>query len=95
MELSYPVFFTLLLIFFIGFNALEALLPAQIARRAQAQKRGLAMGIYSTSQFLGAFVGGVLGGWIYATYGLNSVFLLTTLLMIIWALVMLKFKQQH
>lgn len=95
LTLSYPVFFILLLVFFIGFNALEALLPAQIARRAQAQKRGLAMGIYSTSQFLGAFVGGVLGGWIYATYGLNSVFLLTTLLMLIWALVMLRFKQQH
>ncbi|SMG65649.1 [weak similarity to] major facilitator family transporter, partial [methanotrophic bacterial endosymbiont of Bathymodiolus sp.] len=57
-------------------------------------KRGLAMGLYSTSQFLGAFVGGIFGGWIYNIYDLNSVFLFTTLMAIIWLGVMLTMKQQ-
>ena len=95
LNLDYLTFFILLTVFFIGFNALEAMLPSQIARAAVSDKRGLAMGIYATSQFLGAFVGGVFGGWIYATQGLNSVFLFTTLMIIIWAIIMLKFQQQN
>lgn len=95
LSLDYATFFILLTVFFIGFNALEAMLPSQIARTAVSDKRGLAMGIYATSQFLGAFVGGVFGGWIYATQGLNSVFLFTTLMIIIWAIIMLKFQQQN
>ncbi len=95
LSLDYVTFFILLTVFFIGFNALEAMLPSQIARTAVSDKRGLAMGIYATSQFLGAFVGGVFGGWIYATQGLNSVFLFTTLMIIIWAIIMLKFQQQN
>jgi len=95
LSLDYTTFFILITIFFIGFNALEAMLPSQIARTAISSKRGLAMGMYSTSQFLGAFVGGVFGGWIYATQGLNSVFLFTTFMIIIWALIMLTFKQQN
>ncbi len=95
LSLDYTTFFILITIFFIGFNALEAMLPSQIARTAISSKRGLAMGMYSTSQFLGAFVGGVFGGWIYATQELNSVFLFTTFMIIIWALIMLTFKQQN
>ena len=78
--LNYTTFFILLTLFFIAFNALEAMLPSLISKTAGTDKRGLAMGMYSTSQFLGAFIGGVFGGWIYNTYDLNSVFYLPHLL---------------
>lgn len=92
--LTYTTFLVLLTLFFIAFNAMEAMLPSLISKIATKDKRGLAMGLYSTSQFLGAFVGGVFGGWIYNIYDLNSVFLLTTLMAIIWLGVMLTMKQQ-
>ncbi len=94
-ELNYTSFFILLTLFFIAFNALEAMLPSLISKTAKANKRGLAMGFYSTSQFLGAFIGGVFGGWIYYTYGLNSVFLFTAFMAIIWWLIMLTMEQQN
>ncbi|KAA0445907.1 MAG: MFS transporter, partial [Candidatus Thioglobus sp.] len=75
--LNYATFLAIMALFFIAFNAIEAMLPSLISRVASADKRGLAMGVYSTSQFLGAFVGGVAGGWIYHTFDLNSVFLFT------------------
>ncbi len=92
--LDYTAFFTLLALFFIAFNALEAMLPSLVSKTAKDSMRGLAMGMYSTSQFLGTFIGGVLGGWIYHTYGLNSVFLFTTFMASIWWLVMLTTEQQ-
>jgi MFS family permease len=73
---------------------MEAMLPSLISKIATDDKRGLAMGLYSTSQFLGAFVGGIFGGWIYNIYDSNSVFLFTTLMAIIWLGVMLTMKQQ-
>ena len=92
--LTYTTFLVLLTLFFIAFNAIEAMLPSLISKIATEDKRGLAMGMYSTSQFLGAFVGGVFGGWIYNIYDLNSVFLFTILMAIIWLGVMLTMKQQ-
>lgn len=92
--LTYTTFFILLALFFIAFNAMEAMLPSLISKTANSNKRGLAMGLYSTSQFLGAFIGGVFGGWIYNTYDLNSVFLFTTFMAIIWWVVVLTMKQQ-
>ena len=93
-QLTYTTFLILLTLFFVAFNAMEAMLPSLVSKTANNEKRGLAMGMYSTSQFLGAFVGGVFGGWIYNTFGLNSVFLFTTLIAIIWWVIMLT-MQQH
>lgn len=45
-------------LFFIGFNVLEALLPSLVSKVAPAGYKGTAMGLYSTSQFLGVAVGG-------------------------------------
>lgn len=49
-------------LFFVGFNVLEALLPSWLAKQAPVSSKATAMGINSSSQFLGAFAGGVLGG---------------------------------
>lgn len=62
-----PHFWELVLrvqIFFLAFNLMEALLPSLISKEAPAGYKGTAMGIYSTSQFLGVAIGGALGGWV-------------------------------
>ncbi|WP_321162845.1 MFS transporter [Methylohalobius crimeensis] len=63
-----------LLVFFTGFNLLEALLPSLISKIAPVDLKGTAMGVYSSSQFLGAFLGGAAGGWLHGRYGLEAVF---------------------
>jgi len=83
-SLNFSVFLITLTIFFVAFNTVEAILPSLLSRTASASKRGLAMGIFSTSQFLGTFVGGAIGGLIYDIYDLNSVFLFTIFVAIIW-----------
>lgn len=76
-----------LTIFFMGFTLLEALLPALISKVAPAQARGGAMGIYSTSQFLGIFLGGTGAGLLRSHYGNHSIFLASTLLCVLWLFV--------
>jgi len=84
LNLNFSVFLIILTVFFVAFNTIEAILPSLLSRTASTSKRGLAMGIFSTSQFLGTFFGGVIGGLIYNIYDLNSVFLLTIFVSIIW-----------
>lgn len=64
-----------LVLFFIAFNVLEALLPSLISKVAPLEAKGTAIGVYGTFQFLGAFVGGAGGGWLHGRYGLGAVFI--------------------
>ncbi len=73
-----------LLLFFIGFNALEAMLPSQISRLAPARHRGAALGVYSTTEYLGVFAGGALGGWLHGRFGVNAVYGLGLVLALLW-----------
>lgn len=63
-----------IIVFFTAFNLLEASLPSLISKVAPAGGKGTAMGVYSTSQFLGSALGGILGGWLYQQHGLAGVF---------------------
>jgi len=87
-DLAFTSFMFYLTLFFIAFNGIEAMLPSLLSRTADPDKRGLAMGVFSTSQFFGSFIGGVFGGWIYHKYGINSVFLFTISVAIIWLIIM-------
>ncbi|NOT11394.1 MAG: MFS transporter [Methylococcaceae bacterium] len=71
-------------VFFCSFNLLEATLPSLISKTAPADLRGTAMGIYSTAQFLGAGIGGALGGWCYGKFGAGAVFLLCATAALTW-----------
>ena len=55
-----------LTLFFTAFTLLEALLPSLVSKTAPPEKKGAAMGVYSSSQFLGIFVGGSAGGIVLA-----------------------------
>ena len=78
----------LLIVFFVAFNVLESVLPSLISKTAPVNAKGTAMGVYGSSQFFGAFVGGVLGGWlIEQSQDFHSSFLLTFVILSIWFLV--------
>lgn len=87
---SYFLILLSLVMFFIGFNFFEACLPSQVAKIAQQQNRGTAMGIYSTSQFLGIFFGGIMGGWISQILGLTYIFIFCASLTVFWAILRIK-----
>ncbi len=71
-------------LFFAGFNVMEASLPSLITKTAPAGAKGTATGIYSSSQFLGIFIGGVAGGWIHQTSGIDGVFIGSGVIALIW-----------
>ncbi|MGE5639887.1 MAG: MFS transporter [Clostridia bacterium] len=74
----------LMLGFFVAFNVLEAMLPALVSRLAPARGRGVAIGVYNTTQTLGVFFGGLLGGWLARHHGANGVFAGCAALCAIW-----------
>jgi MFS family permease len=76
-----------LLVFFAGFNLLEASLPSLISKTAPPQARGTAAGVYSSVQFLGTFAGATAGGFVSQHFGAAAVFLLCGLLTLSWLLV--------
>ncbi len=73
-----------LTIFFSGFNVMAATLPSLITKTAPLDARGTASGVYSSAQFLGIFLGGVIGGWAHQRTGDTGVFVLTTVLALLW-----------
>lgn len=70
--------------FFMAFNFLEASLPSLVSKTAPAGTRGTAMGVYSTSQFAGAFVGGVSGGWVFEGFGAEGLFAMLAVMAGLW-----------
>lgn len=84
---AYQSWFSLclfMLTFFIAFNILEAALPSLISKQAHPNSKGTAMGIYSTSQFLGLFTGGALAGLVYQWHGSQGIFIINALLGGLW-----------
>lgn len=71
-------------LFFIAFNVMEAILPSLISKESPAGYKGTAMGIYSTSQFIGVAIGGSLGGWIFGLEGADMVFAAGAIIALVW-----------
>jgi predicted MFS family arabinose efflux permease len=84
---------TWLLLFFVGFNVLEASLPSLVSRVAPSSAKGLALGIYNTTQAVGLFAGGALGGVIAARWGAQGVFACAALTMALWWLLALGMRE--
>ena len=83
-EHSLSLIVTALFLFFVAFNFLEASLPSWVSKVAPAGSKGTAMGVYSTCQFMGAFIGGVAGGWLVSAYSAESLFLSCFVFICIW-----------
>jgi predicted MFS family arabinose efflux permease len=76
-----------LLAFFFAFNLLEALQPSLVSRLAPGHMKGFALGVYNTTQAMGLFLGGILGGVVTKRLGDNSVFWLCAALCALWLIV--------
>ncbi|EDY85387.1 major facilitator superfamily MFS_1 [gamma proteobacterium HTCC5015] len=75
-------------LYFVGFNVLEASLPSLVSRLVPAGHKGAALGAYSTSQFLGTFVGGAVGGWALGALGVAWVIAGIAVMVAIWAVLL-------
>ncbi len=81
----------LLLLFFCSFNVLEASQPSMVSRLAPDALRGAALGLYNTSQSLGLFAGGLLGGALLQWGSATALFATTAAMSMLWLLVAFKF----
>jgi MFS family permease len=82
----------LMLGFFVAFNILEAMLPALVSRVAPAHGRGAAIGVYNTTQTLGVFFGGFLGGALAKHSSAAAVFAVCAALCLLWWLAALAMR---
>ena len=75
-----------LLIYFVGFNLLEALQPSLVSRFAKESK-GTALGVYNTTQSIGLFSGAAVGGYLMDSHGDLSVFVMGAALLVCWLII--------
>lgn len=75
-----------LLVYFVGFNLLEALQPSLVTRYAKESK-GTALGIYNTTQSIGLFSGALMGGYLMDSHGNLSVFIAGAAMLIGWLII--------
>lgn len=75
-----------LLVYFVGFNLLEALQPSLVTRYAKESK-GTALGVYNTTQSIGLFTGAAIGGWLMDAHGNLSVFVMGAALLLCWLII--------
>ncbi len=80
-------------LFFAGFNVMEASLPSLVTKTAPPAAKGTAVGIYSSLQFFGIFVGGVVGGWVNQSAGSGGVFALSGGIALVWLLIAAAMEQ--
>ena len=73
-----------MVVFFIGFNYLEATLPSLMSKTVPETQRGAGSGVFSSSQFLGAAVGGIAGGWLMSTGGVAVLFFVAAIALALW-----------
>jgi MFS family permease len=83
----------LMAFFFVGFNILEATLPGLVSRLAPPADKGLALGVYNTTQSFGLFMGGAAGGWISQHISPQGVFVAASFAMLLWYLLTLGLRE--
>ncbi|MBK69259.1 MAG: MFS transporter [Legionellales bacterium] len=83
-ELSFNLVVLFLILFFGAFNYLEALLPSMVSKTTHQKTKGTALGVYSTSQFIGIFMGGLIGGFFFQHFGLASVHVICLFMTFFW-----------
>lgn len=73
-----------LLLFFTAFNVLEACLPSLVTRIAPVEAKGTAIGVFSSLQFFGAFLGAAAGGFLYGRWGAAGIVIFNVTLLVMW-----------
>jgi len=83
----WPAIYILMFAYFVAFNYLEASLPSLVSRQANAISKGTAMGIYSSSQFLGIFAGGTTAGIACQFFSNNAIFITNFFIAFLWLII--------
>lgn len=81
---------TVMGLFFMAFNLLEVILPAFVSRIVHAGERGTAMGVYSSCQFLGAFMGGLVGGLLLEMWDISVLVYVNAACCVLWFITALR-----
>lgn len=82
----------LMTVYFTGFNLLEACLPSLVSKHAPAELKGMAMGVYSSTQFLGIFFGGLCSGILYKYFNTTGIFYVNAAIGILWLALLWRFN---
>jgi MFS family permease len=75
------------ILFFGGFNFLEAKMPAMVSSLAPAGQKGSAMGVYASHQFFGAFLGGVTSGLMNTYFDVQTTFMICLVMIFMCSLI--------
>lgn len=90
---GYWILIAAMVLFFMAFNLLEVLLPAQLSKHAGAGARGTAMGVYSSSQFFGIFFGGLISGWILTKGEIADLMYVNMVICALWFVLIISFPR--
>jgi len=71
--------------FFIGFNMFEPLLQSFVSKFAKVHQKGAALGVANTFAYIGIFLGGAIGGWLYQHFGASGIATFVLIVSIFWA----------
>ena len=80
-------------LFFTGFNYLEANFPALVSSIAPAGQKGTAMGLYASFQFFGAFLGGIISGLATDIWTQEVAYAVGALSTVFWLFVVIGIKE--
>ena len=87
------IFLLSLILYFLGFNLLEAILPSWVSMLSALESRGFSLAIYNTFQAMGIFFGGTIGGLLFEKYGFDGIIYLCLILSFFWIIISLRLKK--
>ena len=87
------IFLLSLVLYFLGFNLLEAILPSWVSMLSTSESRGFSLAIYNTFQAMGIFFGGTIGGLLFEKYGFGGIICLCLILSFFWIIISLRLKK--
>ena len=87
------IFLLSLVLYFLGFNLLEAILPSWVSMLSALESRGFSLAIYNTFQAMGIFFGGTIGGLLFEKYGFDGIIYLCLILSFFWIIISLRLKK--
>ena len=87
------IFLLSLVLYFLGFNLLEAILPSWVSMLSALESRGFSLAIYNTFQAMGIFFGGIIGGLLFEKYGFDGIIYLCLILSFSWIIISLRLKK--
>ena len=87
------IFLLSLVLYFLGFNLLEAILPSWVSMLSAVESRGFSLAIYNTFQAMGIFFGGTIGGLLFEKYGFDGIIYLCLILSFFWIIISFRLKK--